>query len=80
MSNPEEVQICIPYKYMVKQLKSLKKNLILAAILDTILGFQTRNHELKTVELLPNKVVRQNSIFIHFMDKLYNRPYVFSSF
>ena len=43
VSNPEEAQICIPDKYMVKQFKSLK-NLILAAILDAILGFQTRNH------------------------------------
>ena len=24
--NPEEAQICIPYKYMVKQLKSLNKS------------------------------------------------------
>ena len=26
VSNPEEAQIFIPYKYMVKQLKSLKKS------------------------------------------------------
>ena len=43
VSNQKEAQIFIPYKYMVKQLKSLKY-LTLAAILDAILGFQTRNH------------------------------------
>ena len=37
-SNPEEAQICVPYKYMVIHLKCYK-NLILAAILDAILDF-----------------------------------------
>ena len=48
-----EAEICLPckymvkhlmstYKYMVKHLKSLKKNLILAVILDVILDFNQK--------------------------------------
>ena len=86
VSNAEEAQIFIQYKYMVKHIKSLK-TIILAAMLDAILFFffffLTEKHELKTIELIPTKVVRKHRIFIHFiifMDKLYSRTYVFSLF
>ena len=67
------------YNYMVKHLKSLKKILFWQPSWMSSL-ILIRKHKLKTFESIGNKIVMQHSIFIHFMDKPYSRPYVFYHF